>query len=311
MVKALVIGGGGALGAITVGKLKARPSDYKYVIGVSTGALMALLVGCGDFDRLKEAYTSTTNKDVFDRYPLTTRGELSTYNAVKQATIGNISLGSTDRLYQLTTKWFTIEHWKRLRASDVEVIITVLNVTTGRVEFKSSKEFDYEEICRYVAAASSPELIGSLWNFDGWEYGDAGLVNLLPVIKATKLDVTHIDVYSHREFTRKTKNSKPLLGNKRPFKILKAIYRYIIIMRDGIEHAQLREGVLRALVKNIEITGYFLDSKFAKHNSFNINKQIMTEMYNHGYTSALNNTDNVIKFTHSNWESLFDQNDDE
>ena len=64
--KGLAVSGGGAHGAFGAGTLAGLNKDYDIAAGISTGALMTPLVLLKDFDRLKEAYTSVTDKDIFD-----------------------------------------------------------------------------------------------------------------------------------------------------------------------------------------------------------------------------------------------------
>lgn len=312
-MRILCIGGGGMLGAHTVGRLSVEKKKYDKIIGVSTGAMMLCLLGIGDdesYEKLKQAYTTTTNKDIFSYYPFSKSGELSIRKSLIRSVCGYISIGETERLDQFIRMWFTRSDYEKLQKSDTEVIIAVLNVTTGRVEYKSSKEsYSYEEFTRYVAAASSPELLTSLWEFDGWEYSDSGLATLVPIVKGSYVKgVTEIDCYVHRPFTRVIKNSKPL--KRRKFlQIIKACYRYVLIQRDNLEHKELREGVLRCLIKDIPIKIYFMDNQF-KQNSMVMDSKIMKEMYEYGYNNHYNKNMS-IRFTKDNWEELFNNQDDE
>lgn len=309
-MKVLAIGGGGMLGSHTVGRLCKANKDYDVIIGVSTGAMMAGLVAIKDWDKLKQAYTTTTNKDIFTVYPFTQNDQLSIWNTIKRSVLGYISLGETKNLDKFIRKWFTKDDFKKLQNCNTEVIISVLNVTTGRVEYKSSKEsYSYEEFTKYIAAASSPELLTTLWDFEGWEYSDSGLATLLPIVKGSYIKgVSEIDCYVHRQFTRIIKNKKPLL-RRYPFQILKACYRYVLIQRDNLEHKELREGVLRCLIKNIPITVHFMDNQF-NTNSMVMNPKLMLEMWQYGYDNHDNNNMSIT-FTKDNWEELFNKEDDE
>ena len=64
--KALVISGGGAKGAFGGGVaeylVNKLGKDYDYYVGSSTGNLLLGLIATGDFETLKEAYTSVTNQ---------------------------------------------------------------------------------------------------------------------------------------------------------------------------------------------------------------------------------------------------------
>lgn len=312
-----VISGGGGIGALTIPKFRLLNKKYNYIIGVSTGAVMAPLVAIGDEEshaKLEQAYTTTTNKDIFNKYPFNKKGQLSILNAVWRSIIGKVSVGEMEPLVSLVKKWFTPNDWKKLQECGTIVIIAILNVTTGRVEYKQSNEIDYEDFCKYTAYACSPELLGTLFEDDGWEYSDSGLANLVPIIKATKVpNLKECDIFMHREYARRYKNSKPLLYTPswlKPFRILKAIYRYVTIQREYLEHIQLREGVLRCLLKGVEPTVYYIDGKFKNVNPMVMDKGKMKEMYDYSY-AQFGITDIKHKYTLSNWEQLFDINDDE
>ena len=306
-MKVLAIGGGGMLGSHTVGRLSVEKKKYDVIIGVSTGAMMLCLLGIGDdesYEKLKQAYTTTTNEDLFTVYPFTKNSELSVFKTIWRSVTGHTSIGATDNLDKFIRKWFTRTDYNKLQKSNTEVIVAVLNVTTGCVEYKSSKDsYSYEEFTRYVAAASSPELITSLWEFDGWEYSDAGLATLVPIVEATNVpNVTEIDCYIHRPFTRVIKNSKPLL-RKKFLQIIKACYRYVLIQRDNLEYNELREGILTCLVENIPIKVYFMDNQF-KVNSMVMNPEKMLELYEYGKNNHYNKN-MMIEFTKENYKQYF------
>lgn len=308
--KVLCIGGGGASGAITVGRLAQRNEDFDVIIGVSTGAMMSPLVALKKWDKLIEAYTSTTNDKVFKVYPFTKKGKLSVFKTFWRSLWGNYSIGDTTPLYDLVKAWFTYEDYKELQQKDIEVIVAVLNITTGQVEYKSNKDgHGYEVFCRYIAASSSPELIGSLWDFNDMEYSDSGLATLVPIVKATKVqDVAEIQAYTHRMFTREPKN-RSLLRKVEWFQIINAAYRYVLIQRDNLEYKELREGVLRCLVKGIKLRVTFIDDKF-KHNNMVMDPSLMHQMVEHGKKTAEDLNVNYV-FDSNNWEGLFDIQDDE
>ena len=77
-----VISGGGAHGAFTVGKLSKLNLDYDIVLGVSTGALMAPLIGLKQFSLLKQAYTSVDNKKIYNVNPFNKKGNIKILNAL-------------------------------------------------------------------------------------------------------------------------------------------------------------------------------------------------------------------------------------
>lgn len=316
--RAVVIGGGGAFGAVTIGKLAKQDKDYDYVLGVSTGAIMAMLVAMRKWEKLKEAYTTVSNKEVYNEYPFTKNGNLKILKTIIRSIFGYVSVGEMRPILGLIRKWVSDSDYRELQDSGKCVIVAVLNVTTGRVEYHSSNECDYEEFTLYVASASCPELVGNLWNINGWEYSDSGLATLVPIVKATKLEVSEIDVFIHRPMLREFKNSQildmPLWWPIRMFmysmRIIRAVHRYVLIQRENLEYKEQREGILRALIKGQKITVFYLDSVFKKHNAMVMDSKVMTRMYDHGFNS-FGFSDIRQEFTLENWEQLFDKQDDE
>jgi|SRR6478609_1882969 len=314
-MKAVVIGGGGAFGAITIGNASKLDKDYDYVLGVSTGAIMSVLFALKKWDKLKEAYTTSKNDYIYNIYPFNKKGDLKIYLAVWRSIMGYVSIGEMKPILALVRKWLSEDDYLELKDSGKTVIIALLNVTTGRVEYKYSNDHDYWEFTEYIAAASCPELLGNLWNINGWEYADSGLATLVPIVKATKLPVDDIDIYIHREFKRDVKNSQ-ILDMKvgalpRLFmfsmRIIKAIFRYILIQRENLEYKEQREGILRALIKGKKVTCYYLDSMFRKHNAMVMDSKIMKSMYDYGFRNGMNK----FEYNLENWEGLFDPQDDE
>lgn len=315
-MKVLCIGGGGAAGAETVGRLKARDEDYDIIIGCSTGAIMAPLVALASdsrshdsapyWDRLVKAYTNTGNSDVFKIYPFNRYGELDLLNVINQAVFKkSYSVGNTTPMLLLIQRWFTYEDYLVLQSSNVEILIAVLNVTMGRVEYKSSKDnYSYDEFTRYIAASGSPELIGSLWNFDGWEYSDSGLATLVPIEKAAQLPgVKEIHVFTHRMLTKEQRPKKPLM-KKAFMQIVRALFRYVVIQRDHLEQKEILAGVLMCLVQGIKVRVTFLDSHFSKSNNMVMDKQLMTLMVKYGEVTATQPNINY-EFTVDNWKDIF------
>ncbi|MBI1770562.1 MAG: patatin-like phospholipase family protein [Bacteroidetes bacterium] len=102
-----VISGDGAYGVWGAGLClrlhEVDKNEYKIVVGTSTGSLMAPLVLLNKYKLLKTAYTSVTQKDIFNVNPFKPNGQL------KALTVGwrfvfNNSLGETYALRRLINK---------------------------------------------------------------------------------------------------------------------------------------------------------------------------------------------------------------
>lgn len=310
--KILCIGGGGAFGAITVGKLHKLNKKYDVILGVSTGAIMSILVGCGEYERAMKAYTTVTNDDVYKVYPFNKKGDLKVYLTALRAFQGYASIGDMTPVLDLIRRSVTPADLDKLKELNVEVVIAVLNVTTGLVEYHSSNDCDYYVFTEYIAAASTPELLGNYWNIDGWEYGDSGLATLVPIVKALDYNPGEIDIFTHRPFRRDIKNGKILdlkaVGITDRFIMIDSAYRCVKIHRENLEHMEIREGVKSAIMEGIEPVVHYIDTRFKHHNPMVMSPKVMKAMYEHGYESY-GVSDFKIKFTKDNYKEWFKKQD--
>ena len=71
---------------------------YDIIIGTSTGALLSPMVALEKFDKLKEAYTSMNQNDIFDINPFCKDGSISPQNAIQRIIRGKSTLGETQKL---------------------------------------------------------------------------------------------------------------------------------------------------------------------------------------------------------------------
>ena len=315
----VVIGGGGRDGIRSIAKLKKKQEQGTYYdvgIGVSTGAMMICKVLLGeekDYEDLVTAYTSVTNKDVYSSYPFNSSGDISLYSVIKRGWQGYATVGDMSPILALIRKWLTHDDYIRLRNSGKTAIIAVLNITTGLVEYKSSEDHDYWEFCNYIAASASPEILGNYWTIDDWEYSDAGLSTLVPILKAIEYKPTLLDVFTHRPFKRDIRNGK-ILDIKAQGKIerirpmINSVARCVRIFRESLEHLEIREGVKSCLMESIEPTVYYQDTKFKGGNPMIMDSALMKKMYEYEL-NIFDKTDFRIKFTKGNYKMWFNRQD--
>jgi len=101
MKRALVLSGGGAKGAWSGGVIeylvKELEVEWDIVVGTSTGSLLAPLSSIGEVDRLKDAYTTVTNKSIFNIEPFNKKGKIRLRNALWRVLNKKTSLGRSKR----------------------------------------------------------------------------------------------------------------------------------------------------------------------------------------------------------------------
>lgn len=288
---ALSISGGGAWGAWGGGTIQGlyecMNKDYDIIIGASTGSLLSPLTALKEMDRLKEAYTSVTQKDIFNVNPFTKKGDISLLNAFWRIAIVNTfsslfkkgnkpTLGESVNLRDTIMKFFTEEDFDKIRENDTEVISTVVNLNTELAEFKSTKDCDYKDFVDWIWASACAPIFMSLVEKDGFEYTDGGIVEHIPIQEAIDKGATEVDVIIHRP---------EQYSQRRGYKstnILKMFARVNDIMHKEISKNDVSISKLRALDEDVTINLYYTPYKLS-NNSLLFNKKAMNKWWDLGY----------------------------
>jgi predicted acylesterase/phospholipase RssA len=234
----LVISGGGARGAWGGGLAQAlheSGKDYRAVIGTSTGSLLAPLVVIDSFSRLEEAYTHVTHKDIFNVRPFFTKGkkkgQVRGFNAFWRIITGRKTLGESKRLRKTIMTYFTEAEFNAITQSpdSLEVIATVVNLQADSVEYKSSRDFGYEQMVDWIWASGNQPVFMSLYKYkdeDGEKdyYADGGVKENVPIrkaiMKAREIGAKEIDVIIHS-------SDQPQLDPLQKLRIMKLLARTI------------------------------------------------------------------------------------
>lgn len=306
MKRGLIISGGGAMGAYGVGTLAALNQDYDIVAGISTGALMGGLVALKEFKLLKEAYTSVTQKDIFDKKffrpsVFKKNGEINEAAILyvlmmrffgRKETLNTLS--TTNQLRNTIDKFFKEEQFKKLKQLNKEIIVGAVNINAlpSKVEYFSSLTTEFEDFKDWVWCSANAPFVMSLhkkpW-FDvedqRWyigEWTDGGLNELAPFHKVLESGCDKVDIILHRERPKHTK--------QRPFvqdfihNVERTIdsMRYDIEFKDGNLIKQIDEF---AKEKGIKVRVFWLPRKITT-NSLMFDKQVMLNWYYEGYRTA-------------------------
>jgi NTE family protein len=197
---ALVLQGGAALGAYEAGVLKAlleAPGrTFDIVTGCSIGAVMAaILVGArGDprehLDELWRRMAMQTNPFVPAMFANTfpTPGASALYR-INPAYYGAPPLATY--VYDPAPLAQAIEEWvdfRRVRRSATELIVTAVEVKSGRLaEFSSRKSFGTRHV---MASASLPPVFPTV-SINGGDYWDGGLISNTPLRPALNAIEAH------------------------------------------------------------------------------------------------------------------------
>ena len=197
MKKALVLSGGGAKGAWSGGVveyLKENGREWDIVLGTSTGSLLSPLSAIGEMEKLKEAYTSVSNKSIFDKKPFNEKGKIRIFNAIWRIITKRTSLGRANNLKKKLKEIVTEEDFNRINSEGKEVLAVVTNMTKFKTEYKSSKDYTYDEFLKWLLCSSSVPVLFEIQNINGCQYLDGGILEPVPLQQAIDMGATEIDV---------------------------------------------------------------------------------------------------------------------
>ena len=160
-MKALVISGGGSKGAFAGGVaqylIKDLGREYDMYLGTSTGSLLVPHLAANDVGKLYNVFTNVSQRDIFSVSPFVQRRKgdreyvsIDFVNSLWQFIRMKRTFGESKSLKRYIRRNFTKEEFDRVRSTKEDVVVTVSNLSMNRVEYKSIKEFNYEEFCNWI-----------------------------------------------------------------------------------------------------------------------------------------------------------------
>lgn len=204
MKAALVISGGGSKGAFAGGVaefLCEQGKEYSHYIGSSAGSLLAPHLAIGKVKALKEIFSNVCQKDIFSCNPFiiskdkqgNDRLKINHLKVLTQFLKGSKTFGESKNLYQLIRKSYSEEDHEELKHSGKSVIVTVANLTTYEIEYKSIETTSYADALDWIWASANVTPFMSLLRKNGFEYADGGFGNAAPIQKAIDLGCCDVD----------------------------------------------------------------------------------------------------------------------
>jgi hypothetical protein len=309
--RGLVVSGGGAWGAYGAGLLAGLNKKYDVIAGISTGALMSPLVALNEFDILEEAYTSVSDKDIFDLKwykpnPVKKNGKLSILAVLYALIAGNESLATANNMRKLIDKFVTEDQYNRIRENGTNVIVGAQNLKEkpSRLHYFDVLEQDFEDFKDWMwASAVAPfycNLVEKEWTDENGDthmgqWTDGGVTELVSLGKV--LDVMRkyrgvereVDVIIHRS------EPEPNFDSDKVCNLIDNVTGVINAMRYDIEFENVLERAERfAKKRNATVNIYFLPRKLSA-NAMVFNKQQMKSWWEEGYNSIGDET-KVITF---------------
>lgn len=286
-MNALVISGGGSKGAFAGGVAEYLmvncEKNYDLFVGTSTGSLLAPLLAAGEIELAKKIYTNVRQQDIFTVCPFIfkknkdgiSQVSINHWGIIKMFWRKEKTFGDSHNLRKLIGQTFTRQRFEKVRATGKEVIVTVSNLTLQELEYKSSNEFEYEDFCDWIWASASLVPFMSLVEKNGFDYGDGGFGNIIPIQAAINRGATTADVIVLYPATQQIKN--PPIRNA--FNVWNRTYDYMLaqIVKDD----QII-GNLEALHKKVALKFYFTP-RLLTEQSFVFDPEQMTAWWEEGY----------------------------
>jgi len=288
-MKALVISGGGSKGAFAGGVaqylIESEGKNYDIFLGTSTGSLLIPHLAVQDLGKLYDIFTNVSQKHIFSINPFITRSKgdreyvtINFFNTLLQFVKRKRTFGESKTLRRNIKRNFTREEYNKIKATKEDVVVTVSNLSKNRVEYKSIREFDYEEFCDWIWISCNYIPFMSLANVNGNEYADGGLGCVIPIREAIKRGATEVDAIvlesENLEYNK-------VLG-KNPFSLMINLYGHLL---DQVEKGDIAIGKLAAKNRNVNLNIYYTPTKLTE-NSLIFNRDLMIKWWKEGYEYA-------------------------
>ncbi len=288
-MKALVISGGGSKGAYAGGVahhlIVEQVKQYNLLIGTSTGSLLLPHLALGKVDKLKSIYTNVNPKDIFNINPFIVKRKgnreyvtIKHWNVLWQLMRNKRTFGESKNLRRNISRNFTIEEFNTLKKSDIEIVVTVSNLTKNVVEYKRLKDHSYDDFCDWMWISANYVPFMSLVTKNYCEYADGGFGAVSPIREAIRRGAKEVDAII---LEAESMEHNIVLG-KNPFSLMVNLFGFVI---DQIEYHNIAEGKLAALAKEVELNLYYTPTKLTE-NSLIFDKTLMTNWWQRGFDAA-------------------------
>lgn len=288
-MRALVISGGGSKGAYAGGVaeylIKEKGHKYDLFLGTSTGSLLVPHIAAGKIDKIYEVFTDVKQSNIFSVNPFRTRRKgdreyvsINFINSLWQFIKMKRTFGESKALKRYLKKHFTEEEYNLIRTTKEDVVVTVSNLSQNRVEYKSIKDFSYDEFCEWIWISCNYIPFMSLAKVNGFEYADGAFGCVVPIREAIQRGATEIDaVVLESENLEYMK----VLG-KNPFSLMLNLFGHLL---DQVERSDILIGKLAAKNKDVKLNLYYTPSKLTE-NSLIFNKKLMVSWWQQGFDYA-------------------------
>ena len=288
-MRALVISGGGSKGAFAGGVaqylMQELGHNYDLFIGTSTGSLLISHLALQKIQKIKDVYTSVDQDSIFSNCPFVIQNKygvanigINHWNVLKNFYRGSRTFGESHNLLELIKNTITPEEFEILKSGPKDIVVTVSNLSLNAVEYKSIKDFEYEDFCEWIWISCNYTPFMSLVRKEGCEYADGGLGSMVPIEEAIMRGATEVDaIILHTEVTHFNR-----MPSKNAFSLLTSMFAFML---DRIERQNIRIGKYVANNNNAIINLYYTPTVLTT-NSLIFDKDKMTTWWEKGFEFA-------------------------
>ncbi|MFC2147397.1 MAG: patatin-like phospholipase family protein [Eudoraea sp.] len=288
-MRALVISGGGSKGAFAGGVaqylMQELNHNYDLFIGTSTGSLLISHLALQKIQKIKDVYTSVNQDSIFSNCPFVIQNKygvanigINHWNVLKNFYKGSRTFGESHNLLELIKNTITPEEFEILKSGPKDIVVTVSNLSLNTVEYKSIKDFGYEDFCEWIWISCNYTPFMSLVRKEGCEYADGGLGSMVPIEEAIMRGATEVDaIILHTEVTHFNR-----MPSRNAFSLLTSMFAFML---DRIERQNIRIGKYVANNNNAIINFYYTPTVLTT-NSLIFEKEKMTSWWENGYEFA-------------------------
>lgn len=289
-MRALVISGGGSKGAFGGGVaqylIEELGYNYQLFVGTSTGSLLVPNLALNHIEKIKNVYTSVNQESIFSNMPFTIKRNkwggkeigINHFNVLRNFLSKKKTFGESKNLRKLIEKTFTENDFNTLKNSEKDVIVTVSNLSINQVEYKSLKDFEYQDYLDWIWISCNYTPFMSLVKKEGCEYADGGFGSMVPIEEAINRGATTVDVIILE--TEVTYYNR--LPSRNVFSLISTMHEY---MSDRIEKQNIRIGKFVAGNSNAILNFYYTPTVLTT-NSLVFDKHEMTKWWESGFQFA-------------------------
>jgi predicted patatin/cPLA2 family phospholipase len=298
-MKALVISGGGSKGAFAGGVaqhlLEAQKKQYDLFLGTSTGSLLITHLALRKIEKIRGVYTSVNQDSIFSNCPFTIHKKyglanigINHWNVVRNFMNGSKTFGESYNLLELIRKTITPAEFQQTKSGPLDLVVTVSNLSLNQVEYKSLKDFDYDEFCEWIWISCNYIPFMSLVRKNGCEYADGGLGSMVPIEEAIRRGAKEVDaIILHTEVTHVNR-----MPSRNAFSLLTNMFGFML---DRIEQQNIKIGKFVASHNDAIINFYFTPTVLTT-NSLVFDQKQMTKWWESGYMYAASKSQQSSEF---------------